>query len=73
MSMHTPAQKQTDPTRAPGVVTLGDYIKQKVAHEPKKLTFEEWWAIWYGCYTEDINSPLKYSMQKAWEAAQKNV
>jgi hypothetical protein len=33
--IRTPAHKQTDPAKAAGqILTLGDYIKQKNAHDP---------------------------------------
>lgn len=70
MPIRTPAHKQTDPSKAPGVVTLGDYIDQKMKGEPKKLSFEEWYLQEYGDL--EMCTHIRIS-RKAWEAAQKNV
>lgn len=46
MPIRTPAHKQTDPEKAPGVVqpgTLGAYLQAKYPDEIKpKKTFDEW-------------------------------
>lgn len=82
--IRTPAHKQTDPQKAPGVTkdfdrhpylktstadqTLGDYYKKKM-DAAKKLTFEEWWKVSKAYYGEHLETNYRF----VWQEAQKNV
>ena len=73
--IRVPAHKQRDPAKAPGVIkTIGDYIQQKTAGDPKKLTFKEWALKTYpnGLGIRDRTQAWSL-MQAAWEAGQANV
>lgn len=64
-----PAHKQRS------ITTLGEYIEQKSDKpDPKKLTFEEWWATQRGIlYIGDSTShAMKPFSKKIWDAAQAN-
>jgi len=66
-----PAHKQIDPAKAAGQIkTLGDYIQQKTANDPKKLTFEEWWT------KEHDHTPEWGSyeiLKQCWDASRANL
>lgn len=76
--IRTPAHKQTDPAKAPGQIrTLGDYILTVVAEEgkpirPKKLSFEQWWAL--NRTAENCYYGLSAAQcRNIWSQAQENV
>jgi len=82
--IRTPAQHQLDSTKAAGSFTLqhtlNDYIAVKAQHDPKKLTFNEWFSAWWKDYT--INKGfsafneeerIRNRMQIAWSASRENL
>lgn len=71
--IRTPAHKQTDPAKAAGQIkTLGDYIKQKTANDPKKPTFEEWWKL-NTPYATGTEIKIFELCKAAWDASRANI
>lgn len=49
------------------------YLKHSTAEPPKvKLTFEEWYAIWYKSIPSYRGFINRNDMERAWNAAQEN-
>ena len=84
MPIRTPAHKQTDPDKAPGVVqpgTLGAYLQAKYPDEIKpKKTFDEWMdqeyitingTTWTRRRWWGEHSEAITAAQLAWEEARK--
>ena len=83
--IRTPAHKQTDPSKAPGMTkdfdrhpylktstadqTLGDYYKKKM-DAPKKLTFDEWLKT--SSFVIPDHTIYEW-LSDCWQEAQKNV
>lgn len=71
--IRTPAHKQTDPAKAAGQIkTLGDYIQQKTANDPKKLTFDEWYAARFK-YANGSEIHIYLACKDTWDASRANL